>query len=408
MKKRSTTKKNVETPEPPAPVSTNLPNSHSNELVASREDQSVATGAPTTTTATATSPAKPAARKRESKKKFPVVAVVTPDGIEGSFTIEQRRPLIAHLPIHSSEVQFHDNSMHYDPTPPCQPEAFDTYFEIYQTASETVEKRETIYEAAPEHIQEETKEDIGTGDTTVVEDKATLPVYAKGELLVIYKHAKTSQLLPETSDVACFWCCHAFEGMPCVIPVRDEKGIYEVYGNYCCPECALSGILEERDDSHVKWEKISLLHRIYGAQVSGGPSGRIYPAPPRSILKMFGGPVGIDSYRGTIRERKVRVDLHLPPMVSILATMDTKPIDFYETTIPKSFAPSFNDRTQKAEEGLRLKRSKPLKDKESTLDAVMNLQIRRVPVVENMPTISSASLGSSINSIFSSTAAIAV
>jgi hypothetical protein len=33
------------------------------------------------------------------------------------------------------------------------------------------------------------------------------------------------------------------------------------------------------------------------------------------------------------------------------------------------------------EEGLRLKRTKPLKDKESTLDAVMNLQIRRVPVV---------------------------
>jgi hypothetical protein len=409
MKKRTTTKKNVETPEPPTPVYTNLPNSNSNEPVAGREDATaiVATAVTAVTVATAV-PTKPAARKRESKKKFPVVAVVTPDGIEGNFTIEQRRPLIAHLPIHSSEVQFHDNSMHYDPTPPCQPEAFDTYFEIYQTASEAVEKRETIYEAAPEHIQEETMEDTGTGDATTVEDKATLPVYAKGELLVIYKHAKTSQRLPETSDVACFWCCHTFEGMPCVIPVRDEKGIYEVYGNYCCPECALSGILEERDDSHVKWEKISLLHRIYGAQVSGGPSGRIYPAPPRSILKMFGGPIGIDSYRGTIRERKVRVDLHLPPMVSILATMDTKPIDFYETTIPKSFAPSFNDRTQKAEEGLRLKRSKPLKDKESTLDAVMNLQIRRVPVVESMSAAGNGSLGSSINNIFSSSTAIAV
>lgn len=365
------------------------PNSHSIEHDASQ------------TTVPAT---KPAARKRESKKKFPVVAVVTPEGIEGTFTIEQRRPLIAHLPIHSAEVLFHDNSMHYDPTPPCQPEAFDTCFEIYQTASETVEKLDTLYEAAPEHVQEETKEETSVGDVAAVEEKATLPVYAKGELLVMYKSTKVSQRLPETSDVACFWCCHTFEGQPCVIPVREEKGVYEVYGNYCCPECALAGILEERDDSHVKWEKVSLLHRIYGAQVSGGPSGRIYPAPPRSVLKMFGGTVGIDSYRGTIRERKVRVDLHLPPMVSILATMDTKPIDFYETTIPKSFAPTLNDRTQKAEEGLRLKRSKPLKDKESTLDAVMNLQIRRVPVAELGA--GANNIGNGISNIFSSAIAV--
>ncbi len=395
MKKRTTTKKNApETPDTPAPSASALPNSHSNEFMANGENA-----------AAAVATAKPAARKRESKKKFPVVAVVTPEGIEGTFSIEQRRPLIAHLPIHSSEVQFHDNSMHYDPTPPCQPEAFDTQFEVYQTASETVEKLDTMYEPAPEHIQEESKEETSTGDV-VVEEKATLPVYAKGELLVLYKHTKTSQRLPESSDVACFWCCHTFEGMPCVIPVREEKGVYEVYGNYCCPECALAGILEERDDSHVKWEKISLLHRIYGVQVSGGPSGRIYPAPPRSILKLFGGTVGIDSYRATIRERKVRVDLHLPPMVSILATMDTKPIDFYETTIPKSFAPSLNDRTQKAEEGLRLKRSKPLKDKESTLDAVMNLQIRRVPAE---PVAPAAGLLTGISNIFGgSAAAIAV
>lgn len=335
-------------------------------------------------------PAKPAPRKRESKKKFPVVAVVTPDGIEGNFTIEQRRPLIAHLPIHSSEVQFHDNSMHYDPTPPCQPEAYDNFFEVYETTSEKVEKRETIYEPAPEHVQEESKEETITGDVAE-EQKSALPVYSKGELLVMYKDMKTSHRLPESSVVACFWCCHTFEGQPCVIPAREEKGVYEVYGNYCCPECALSGILEERDDSHVKWEKVSLLHRIYGAQVTGGPSGRIYPAPPRSVLKMFGGTVGIESYRATIRERKVRVDLHLPPMISILATMDTKPIDFYETTIPKSFAPTLNDRIQKVEEGLRLKRSKPLKDKESTLDAVMNLQIRRVPVDNGISNIFSSS-----------------
>ncbi len=321
----------------------------------------------------------PTPRKRESKKKFNVVAVVTPDGIEGDFLAEQRRPLIAHLPIHSSEVVFYDTPIQYNPSIP-QPESYDEEFEMYATTSETVQKQESIHEAAPEHIVEEEPK---TEEQVVAEKQLaqpTLPVYAKAELLVQYKGAQQSQTIPETSTAACFWCCHAFDGQPCVIPVRDMAGVYEVYGNFCCPECALAHVLDEHDDSHVKWEKVALLHRLYGGSVATD-GGRIYPAPARAVLKLFGGDVSIETYRATMRERKVRVDLHLPPMISILATMDTKPIDFYETTIPKSFAPLNADRVQKVEEGLRLKRTKTLKDRESTLDAVMNLQIRRVPVL---------------------------
>jgi hypothetical protein len=50
--------------------------------------------------------------KREKKSsKHQVVAVITPDGIQGTFQPDVRRPLIAHLPIHSSEIQFHVISM---------------------------------------------------------------------------------------------------------------------------------------------------------------------------------------------------------------------------------------------------------------------------------------------------------
>jgi hypothetical protein len=41
-----------------------------------------------------------------------------------------------------------------------------------------------------------------------------------------------------------------------------------------------------------------------------------------------------------------------------------------------TFSPLLQESLPKAEENLRLKRSKPLKDKESTLDSVMNIQIR--------------------------------
>jgi hypothetical protein len=54
-------------------------------------------------------------------------------------------------------------------------------------------------------------------------------------------------------------------------------------------------------------------------------------------------------------------------MASLLATMDTKPIDFYESTNKSERLPDSS--------GLRLKRSKPLKEIENTLDACFMIQV---------------------------------
>jgi hypothetical protein len=129
-----------------------------------------------------------------------------------------------------------------------------------------------------------------------------------------------------------------------------------------------------RQDSHTRWEQLALLYRVYGESCQGV----IHPAPPRSILSLFGGALSIEQYRGLIQSHKVRVDVHLPPMVSILATMDTKPIDFYDTSLTKSVNETVKERLQKAEEVLRLRRTKPLKAWESTLDACLNLKIKSV------------------------------
>jgi len=59
--------------------------------------------------------------------------------------------------------------------------------------------------------------------------------------------------------------------------------------------------------------------------------------------------------------------------VRSLVTIDTKPIDFFDTSLKQGVMPTMPQ--QSVEEGLRLKRSKPLKDKESTLDTVMNIKI---------------------------------
>jgi hypothetical protein len=78
-----------------------------------------------------------------------------------------------------------------------------------------------------------------------------------------------------------------------------------------------------------------------------------------------------------IEKKQIRVDAHLPPVISILATLDTKPIDFYETSLRNTSTNGTGvDVVKPVESGLRLKRSKPLKDKESTLDVCLQITTR--------------------------------
>ena len=323
---------------------------------------------------------KSAEPKKRSKKQVQVVAIVTPQGIEGNFqSAEPRRSLIAHLQVHSNEVQFFDQSLQYNPNPPLQPEPYDEGCnqEIFESVDKEQQEEQIVDAGKPTPIPDplgnpivSNKQSEHTGETI----KGLQPFY-RCDLMVQYKDTNKSGTLPESSEVACLWDTEYFSGPPCVIPEREDNGIYRVYGNFCCPECALAYLLNEIIDPHVRWERMSLLHRFYQQYYEN----RIFPAPSREILKKFGGPLSIEEYRATIHENIVRVDIQVPPLVSILGTMDTKPIDFYDTNLRANGTPGngniHTERISKAEEGLRLRRTKPLKDRESTLDACMKISI---------------------------------
>ena len=309
--------------------------------------------------------------KRKSKKAIQVVAVVTPDGIQGNFVPEPRKPLIAHLDVHSNEIVFRDQPLQYDPTPPVQPEPYDaTADDIFATAQESIDL--TTEEVVETKKEETTLKYEDTREKEEEKESRPLQVFSKANIMIEFAYANKNQKLPERTSIACFWCAHTFENQPCIIPEREVQGVYKVYGNFCTPECAIAYLLNESLDPHVRWERMALLNRLYDTEVSG----KIYPAPPRESLAHFGGVLTIESYRSTIRSKKVRVDLHIPPIVSIIGSIDTKPIDFFDTTIKNTMTLLPYDKIQQTEEGLRLKRSKPLKDKESTLDACINIEIR--------------------------------
>jgi len=300
--------------------------------------------------------------KRTSKKKqFPVVAVITPDGIEGDLLQSSRRPLIVHLPIQSKHIPMNDMPIAYNPLPPTEAVPYDS-----NADNPFCEEVEQI----PNTLME-TKE-VSLPTKKVTEQEPEIDYYTlKGTILLQFKESSELKKLPDHSDSACFWCCHTFTHRPVILPIRDTGEYIQVTGNFCSPECATSYLFDMRQDSHTRWEQLSLLYRLYGEVCKG----HIRPAPPRSVLSLFGGTLSIQEYRMLLQSQKVRVDIHLPPMVSILATMDTKPIDFYDSSLTKNVTETVRERLQKAEDVLRLRRTKPLKAWESTLDACLNFKI---------------------------------
>lgn len=306
-------------------------------------------------------------KKISKKKQFPIVAVITPDGIEGNLLSTTRRPLIVHLPIQSRDIPMNDMPIMYDPLPPTDAQPYDSNAD--NPFAEEVEHIQEMVIDVPvrsEPIVEPTVEPM-------VKSEAEIDYYAlKSTMLVQYHNSAERKEIPMQSDAACFWCCHSFAHRPVVLPIRDTGEYLQVMGNFCSPECAVAYLFDMRQDSHTRWEQLALLYRVYGEACGG----KIHPAPHRTVLTLFGGSLSIQEYRQMIQSQKVRVDVHLPPMVSILATMDTKPIDFYDAGLTKNVNETVKERLQKAEEVLRLRRTKPLKAWESTLDACINLKIK--------------------------------
>jgi hypothetical protein len=332
-------------------------------------------------------------RQRKEKKPVQVVAIVTSDGIEGSFTPEARRPLIVHFPFNSTEIKFNDTALQYDPSPPPQVQPYDgdqNYFQVNSEISSDENQIGVELEGWKMSLEEQLKkqsldplfpsvqkpQEVKEKEKEKEVTKQYVERVEKVQLLKCYS-VKTGETFtpPSSTEVHCFWCTHCFEGTPSFLPVKEESSVYHVYGNFCTPQCGLAYLLYEHMDSHVRWERMALLHRMYRSV------GRLYPAPPRESLVTYGGYYSIEKFRELIGMNKLRVDVQVPPMISILGTLDTKPIDFYDSSLQNTFTQGFSLDRFKAwsEQGgaLRLKRSKPLKDRESTLDACINISVKR-------------------------------
>jgi hypothetical protein len=170
------------------------------------------------------------------------------------------------------------------------------------------------------------------------------------------------------SQTACFWCCHGFNWTACLLPKSYDayKNIYTVEGHFCSPECALAyNYSDNRTSDSAKWTQHSLLGTLYSDLYK---ERTLSPAPPRTLLRMFGGPLNIAQFREYIAGENYVVQSELPPIRLVFPSMNVQgPLRDIKKYVSLSA-----DVVEKASEQLRLKRSKPLNINVPTLDMCIN------------------------------------
>ena len=98
------------------------------------------------------------------------------------------------------------------------------------------------------------------------------------------------------TDAHCWWCCHQFNNYPVSCPIKyyENNDLFLCKGSFCSFSCCLSYSSKHRTDLHL----LKLLYRKLFKIKSSKPVD-IKKAPPKEILKMFGGPIDINEYRAS-------------------------------------------------------------------------------------------------------------
>jgi len=131
----------------------------------------------------------------------------------------------------------------------------------------------------------------------------------------IHQKLKNLSVRLHTNDISgrsdCFWCTFPYDTPPVYIPKSIIQGQYQVYGSFCCPECAAGYLFNQTLDQSTKFEHYHLLNDLYGEAYSY--TKPIIPAPaPHYMIKKFHGDLSIQEYRQIIQHDSVIIIVDKP------------------------------------------------------------------------------------------------
>jgi hypothetical protein len=185
-------------------------------------------------------------------------------------------------------------------------------------------------------------------------------------IMVEFINANMYQEWPDQTNIHCWWCCHQFDGPPCTLPEYIRRDKFYVSGCFCSFNCAASYNFNKNDNT--VWERYTLLNLMY-KKLHNLTFVKIEMAPPREVLKMFGGYMDIEEFRNYCIKQDRRFQVIKPPLISIIPKIE-------EHIYPKNKAVNENI-VNNTQTKLKLTRSKPLIAEKSTIQTFMNITTKK-------------------------------
>lgn len=115
------------------------------------------------------------------------------------------------------------------------------------------------------------------------------------------------------NNIKCWWC-DGHSDNSIILPDKKIKDSFYGLGSFCSFNCALSYNFEKRDEK--VWERCSLLYQLKDKINDPDMNEKIIPAPPKEILKEFGGELTREEYNQLLISIDYSFVKLLPPMVS--------------------------------------------------------------------------------------------
>ena len=178
---------------------------------------------------------------------------------------------------------------------------------------------------------------------------------------------------PRSTQHACWWCCHPFDGAPVGLPLRLSCGVFHCTGVFCSLECAWTFNRRERRGFDADESANNL-------QLMAQRMGRLKPlrvAPERCLLRMFGGTLSIEAFR--VHHQDDVLCLHTPPIYSVVPAVEEISTANGATRRPDQRIPLDKARLRRAEaerQNTRLGASRSDALRRGTLEATMpNLKV---------------------------------
>jgi hypothetical protein len=182
---------------------------------------------------------------------------------------------------------------------------------------------------------------------------------------------KDISVAPLDHSRLCWHCCHPWQGeaIPYPFAYDDRTKKFKVGGQFCSFEC-IKGYA--RDTVSVAVSGVHIMNIRHYRKVLTGRTDTFMPAPPKIVLRAFGGNLTIEEFRKPVTNVEYTINygntIKIVPYDAHEYTTGTKNVTMLETETEVNIKHS-----NVKNEHLRLRRTKPLAQGRTNIERTLGL-----------------------------------